>query len=220
MFNRSKVIPKTEEEYANLREKMVENQICRRGVSDQRVLEAMRKVPRHKFVLEYELDFAYSDTPLPIGYSQTISQPYIVALMTESLKLDETSKVLEIGTGSGYQTAILAELVEIVYSIEIVKELAESASRLLDELGYENIVAKHGNGYLGWPEYAPFDAIIVAAAPKNIPQNLTDQLDIGGRMAIPVGVSFQELVLATKTERGLDQENISGVRFVPMTGKI
>lgn len=220
MFNRSRGIPKTEEEFARQREKMVDNQIRRRGVSDRRVLAAMRKVPRHKFVPENELEYAYNDTPLPIGCSQTISQPYIVALMTESLKLDETSRVLEIGTGSGYQTAVLAELFETVYSIEIVEELAKFASHLFDELGYKNIVAKYGNGFLGWPEHAPFDGIIVTAAPKNIPQNLIDQLDIGGRMAIPVGAFFQELVLATKTEKGLDRENITGVRFVPMTGEI
>lgn len=220
MFNRSRGIPKTEDKFARQREKMVDNQIRRRGVSDRRVLAAMRKVPRHKFIPEDELDYAYNDTPLPIGCSQTISQPYIVALMTESLKLDETSKVLEIGTGSGYQTAVLAEIVDTVYSIEIVEELVKSASHLFDELGYRNIVAKYGNGFLGWPEHAPFDGIIVTAAPKSIPQNLINQLDIGGRMAIPVGTFFQELVLATKTEKGLDQENITGVRFVPMTGEI
>jgi len=220
MFNRSKQIPKTEEEYTRLREKMVDDQICRRGIRDRRVLEAMRKVPRHKFVPENELEYAYSDTPLSIGYNQTISQPYIVALMTESLRLSDTSKVLEIGTGSGYQTAIIAEIVKTVYTIEIVEELAKSAPLLLDELGYKNIVAKHGNGYLGWPEHAPFDGIIVTAAPKSIPQNLIDQLDFGGRLVIPVGDFYQELVLVTKTEKGIDQKNIAGVRFVPMIGEI
>lgn len=219
MFNRFKQIPETEEEFTRLRERMVDNQIRSRGVRDRRVLEAVRKVPRHKFVPESELEYAYNDTPLPIGYNQTISQPYIVALMTENLKLSNTSKVLEIGTGSGYQTVILAEIARIVYTIEIVEELAKSASRLFDELRYENIVAKHGNGYLGWPEHAPFDGIIVTAAPKSIPQKLIDQLNLDGRIVIPVGNFYQELVIATKTEKGIDKRNIVGVRFVPMTGE-
>jgi len=219
MLNKSKRVPKTEEEFAKLRERMVKEQIYNRGVRDQNVLEAMRKVPRHKFVPKSELEYAYNDSPLPIGHNQTISQPYIVALMTEKLELDETSKVLEIGTGSGYQTAILAEIAQKVYTIEIIKELAESVLSLFDELGYENIIAKHGNGYLGLPEYAPFYGIIVTAAPKDIPQTLIEQLKIGGRMVIPVGNFYQELVIIKKTEEGLEKENIVGVRFVPMTGK-
>lgn len=219
MFNKSKQASKTEEEYAKLREKMVDEQIVSRGIRDQKVLEAMRKVPRHKFVSESQLEYAYSDSPLPIGYNQTISQPYIVALMTKCLKLSDMSKVLEIGTGSGYQAAILAEIAKIVYSMEIVEELALSASRLFDELGYKNIEVKHGNGYLGWPEYAPFNRIIITAAPKRIPQNLVDQLELDGRMIVPVGDFYQELILVTKTEKEINQKNITGVRFVPMVGE-
>lgn len=219
MFNKSKGSSKTEEEYTKLREKMVKEQIRRRGIRNQRILEAMRKVPRHKFVPETQVRYAYNDNPLPIGYNQTISQPYIVALMTERLELDDTSKVLEIGTGSGYQAAVIAEIAEIVYSMEIVEELASSTSRLLDGLGYENIVVKQGNGYLGWSEHAPFDGIILTAAPKEMPQNLIDQLDFDGRMIAPVGGFYQELVLVTKTEKGIDKKNITGVRFVPMVGE-
>lgn len=219
MFNKSKGSSKTEEEYTKLREKMVKEQIRRRGIRNQRILEVMRKVPRHKFVPETQVRYAYNDNPLPIGYNQTISQPYIVALMTERLELDDTSKVLEIGTGSGYQAAVIAEIAEIVYSMEIVEELASSTSRLLDGLGYENIVVKQGNGYLGWSEHAPFDGIILTAAPKEMPQNLIDQLDFDGRMIAPVGGFYQELVLVTKTEKGIDKKNITGVRFVPMVGE-
>jgi len=219
MFNKSKRISETEEEYTKLRERMVDEQIRSRGIRNRRVLEAMRKVPRHKFVPESELKYAYSDIPLPLCSGQTISQPYIVALMTESLELNDTSKVLEIGTGSGYQTAILAEIARIVYTMEIIEELAKSALRLLEELGYKNIVAKCGNGYLGWAEHAPFDGIIVTAAPKRIPQNLIAQLDLGGRIVIPVGDFYQDLVIGTKTEKGIDQKIITGVRFVPMTGE-
>ena len=218
MSDEYKFNPETEKRYVIQREKMVKEQIIRRGICDKKVLEALRKVPRHKFVPESQLKYAYSDAPLPIGNNQTISQPYIVALMTELLNVDETSKVLEIGTGSGYQTAILAEMSERVYSIEFVKELAEVADRLLEELGYQNVVVKHGNGYQGLPEQAPFDGIICTAAPKRIPQNLIDQLGIDGRLVVPVGDFYQELVLVTKTEEGIDTRDITGVRFVPMVG--
>jgi len=202
-----------------LRKKMVEQQIIARGVKDPKVISAMLKVPRHKFVPPEELPYAYSDQPLPIGEGQTISQPYIVALMTEALHLTGNERVLEIGTGSGYQTAVLAEIAKEVYSIEILESLALKARRRLKELGYENVKIKIGDGYRGWKEYAPFDAIIVTAAPTHIPPPLIDQLKAGGRMIIPVGKYFQELILIVKTEKGVIKEHIIPVRFVPMVGE-
>jgi protein-L-isoaspartate(D-aspartate) O-methyltransferase len=207
------------DEYAFARERMVSRQIVRRGVSDKLVLAAMRKVPRHEFVPENMKPRAYEDNPLPIGEEQTISQPYIVALMTELLKLKGAEKVLEIGTGSGYQAAILAEIVPEVYTIEIIESLATSADERLKRLGYKNITVKFGDGYKGWKEHAPFDGVIVTAAPDHIPQPLVDQLKIGGRMVIPVGDFFQELKLLTKTEDVVKEKNIIPVRFVPMTGE-
>jgi protein-L-isoaspartate(D-aspartate) O-methyltransferase len=282
------------DEYALMRERMVSNQIARRGVSDKLVLSAMRKVPRHLFVPEEllfsiemkfgdELDnkggisqelrqefednghilsqnvsisvtkqgavwfvtdkdsgkryfvektgdklgiypekmrrFAYEDRPLPIGEEQTISQPYIVALMTELLGLKGGEKVLEIGTGSGYQAAVLAEIAKEVYTIEIIESLANTAEERLQKMGYKNITVKWGDGYQGWEEHAPFDGVIVTAAPDHIPQPLVDQLKIGGRMVIPVGDYFQELKLLTKTEEGVKEKNVIPVRFVPMTGE-
>lgn len=201
------------------REKMVSEQIVRRGVSDKLVLSAMRKVPRHEFVPDNMKPLAYEDRPLPIGEDQTISQPYIVALMTELLGLKGGEKVLEIGTGSGYQAAVLAEIPTEVYTIEIIPTLAASAEERLRRLGYKNITVKCGDGYQGWKEHAPFDGIIVTAAPDHIPQPLIDQLKVGGRMVIPVGDVFQELKLITKTEGGTKEENIIPVRFVPMTGE-
>jgi protein-L-isoaspartate(D-aspartate) O-methyltransferase len=203
------------------RARMVETQIQARGVRDPRVLAAMRKVPRHRFVDSSERDRAYEDHPLPIAGSQTISQPYIVALMTELLALPERARVLEIGTGSGYQSAVLGELAAEVYSIEIVPALARSASEKLRQLGYTNVTVREGDGYRGWPEHAPFDGIIVTAAPERIPQPLLEQLAAGGRMVIPVGGFFQELKVFTKQpDGGVTEKDVLPVRFVPMTGEV
>jgi protein-L-isoaspartate(D-aspartate) O-methyltransferase len=195
---------------------MVEGQIKTRGVSDKRVLDAMLKIPRHKFVPDNAVNFAYEDHPLPIGKDQTISQPYIVAFMTELLKLEGGEKVLEIGTGSGYQAAILAELCKEVYTIEIISSLGLGAEKLLKELGYKNIKAKIGDGYLGWAEYAPFDGVIVTCAPDHIPLPLFEQLKENGRMVIPVGEFFQELLLIRKVNGKLVKKSVLPVRFVPM----
>lgn len=203
--------------FADLRQAMVKDQIQARGVTDQRVLKAMLSVERHLFVPKSQQKFAYSDSPLPIGENQTISQPYIVALMTELLDLDGTEKILEIGTGSGYQAAVLGEVADTVFTIEIIPVLAHRAESLLTDLGYDNIVVKCGDGYLGWPEHAPFDAIIVTCAPSDIPQPLLDQLANGGRMVIPVGVYAQELVLVKKHGDSITRQSIIPVRFVPMT---
>jgi protein-L-isoaspartate(D-aspartate) O-methyltransferase len=210
---------KSRENNSNIREKMVLEQIEKRGVHNRLVLEAMRKVPRHLFVPSSYIDLAYTDGPLPIGEGQTISQPYIVALMTELLDLKGGGKVLEIGTGSGYQAAILAEIAKEVYTIEIVPSLAESAKKKLEELGYKNITIRCADGYMGWQEYAPFDGIIVTAAPIHIPQPLIDQLKVNGKMVIPVGDYFQELLVITKTKEGIKKESTIPVRFVPMTGE-
>lgn len=202
--------------FADAREKMVREQIEGRGVVDKRVLAAMRKVRRHLFVPKYLSGMAYSDRPLPIGMDQTISQPYIVALMTELAGLTGNEKVLEIGTGSGYQAAILAELVKEVYTIEILGPLASQAEVLLKRLGYTNIRVRRGDGYLGWPEASPFDAIIVTAAPEEIPPALIEQLAEGGRLVIPVGKYFQELKLVKKVKGKTVVADIIPVRFVPM----
>ncbi|UCD95660.1 MAG: protein-L-isoaspartate(D-aspartate) O-methyltransferase [Candidatus Zixiibacteriota bacterium] len=199
---------------------MVETQIARRDITDKNVLEAMRTVPRHLFVPEEFRDDAYRDGPLPIGHDQTISQPYIVAIMTQLLKIDSVSKVLEIGTGSGYQAAVLAEISDSVYTIEIIPALGRHADSLLDSLGYTSVQVRVGDGYLGWPEAEPFDAIIVTAAAPKLPQPLLDQLKVGGRMVIPVGQFSQELMLITKSEEGVVKESVIPVRFVPMTGEI
>ena len=204
-------------DFKAMREKMVETQIKARGVKDPRVLSAMLKVERHRFVPEKYFDSAYSDQPLPIGEGQTISQPYIVALMTELLELKGKEKVLEIGTGSGYQAAILAELAEEVYTIEIIEPLASTARKRLSELSYQNIKVKSGDGYLGWPEAAPFDAIIVTAAPDHIPKPLIDQLREGGRMVVPVGAYTQELMKIIKRSGKVETTNVIPVLFVPMT---
>jgi len=210
--------PADEALYARLRERMVADQIQARGVTDPRVLAAMRTVPRHRFVPEQLRPQAYEDHPLPIGQGQTISQPYIVGLMSELLQLQGDERVLEVGTGSGYQAAVLAELAKEVYSVEILEPLARRASATLRELGYAGANVRAGDGYLGWPEAAPFDAIIVTAAPDHIPQPLVDQLKIGGRLVIPVGGSAQELLLCVKTAQGLLRKSIIPVRFVPLTG--
>jgi len=206
-------------EVGNLTERrlrMVDTQIRSRGVRDEEVLQAMEQVPRHEFVPESSIDQAYEDHPLFIGHGQTISQPYIVALMTEVLELGPDDRVLEIGTGSGYQAAILSRLAAEVYSIEIIEELGLAAAARLDSLGYDNVKVRIGDGYLGWPEKAPFDAVIVTAAPERIPQALVDQLAEGGRMVLPVGVGIQDLVLVEKREGKITQREITGVRFVPM----
>jgi len=191
-----------------------------RGIHDERVLAAMSKVPREEFVPPDLRAESYSDGPLPIGYDQTISQPYIVALMTEQLRLKPHDRVLEIGTGSGYQAAVLAELVAEVYSIEIVAPLAHTAEATLQRLGYKNVHVKVGDGYKGWPEHAPFDAVIVTCAPEHVPQPLINQLKEGGRMIIPVGQRFaQELYLLEKKNARLQQSAVLPVRFVPMAGE-
>jgi protein-L-isoaspartate(D-aspartate) O-methyltransferase len=199
---------------------MVEEQLCARDIRSDAVLDAMRRVPRHRFVPEAEQRGAYSDCPLPIGFGQTISQPYIVAYMTEALDVGKDHKVLEIGTGSGYQTAVLAELARNVYTIEIVEPLAERSRALLHELGYGNVHVRAGNGYLGWPEEAPFDRIIVTAAPDEIPAALVDQLKVDGLMAVPVGVGAQLLQVMRRVVGGLSVIKTLPVRFVPMTGKL
>lgn len=198
------------------RHRMVVQYILPLGVKDSAVIAAMRHVPRHRFVPTRYSVFAYIDGPLPIGYGQTISQPSLVASMTEELRLKKTDKVLEIGTGSGYQTAILAELVDKVLTIEIHEPLARQAEQTLAMLGYTNVRVRTGDGYLGWPDEAPFDAIIVTAAPSNVPQPLLDQLAIGGRMILPVGGGAQTLELFRRTEEGYERRTLALVRFVPL----
>jgi len=210
--------PGTQDPFAELRLEMVERQIRKRGVRHQGVLRAMRDVPRHLFVPEELRDQAYSDYPLSIGSGQTISQPYIVALMTELLDLDGDDRVLEIGTGSGYQAAILSQLTGKVYSIEILDTLAERARATLDQLGYSNVNVRTGDGYEGWPEEAPFDSIVVTAAPPEIPTKLLEQLKVGGKMVVPVGeyLQVQDLLEITKTENGTKERRVAPVLFVPM----
>ncbi len=215
-----KSMKRDEDYYRKLRMQMVEQQIIARGVKDQYVIKAMQKVPRHKFLPETEAPFAYMDEPRPIGEGQTISQPYIVAFMTEQLHLKPDYRVLEIGTGSGYQAAVLAEIVDSVFTIEIIPELARRAAECLKSLGYDNVVVKQGDGYNGWQEKAPFDAIIVTAAPPKIPPPLLEQLKNGGVMVLPVGEYVQELVVVKKSEQGMAMRNVLPVRFVPMTGKV
>jgi protein-L-isoaspartate(D-aspartate) O-methyltransferase len=208
------------DEFEKARERMVDLQIVRRGIKDPRVIAAMKKVPRHLFVSESLRSQAYEDHPLLIEEKQTISQPYIVALMTEALQLKGHEKVLEIGTGSGYQTAILAELADKVFTIERIPLLAEKARKRLEELGYKNIVYRIGDGSLGWPEEAPFDGILVSAAAPSIPQPLIDQLAMGGRLIIPVGDRLsQELVLVERVPEGIRKSFLGGVRFVDLIGK-
>jgi protein-L-isoaspartate(D-aspartate) O-methyltransferase len=198
---------------------MVEGQIRARGIADGRVLSAMADVPRHLFVPESYRSQAYEDYPLPIGSDQTISQPYIVALMTSLLELDGGERVLEIGTGSGYQAAVLAEIAAHVCTIEILAPLASRADRTLSELGYTNVERRVGDGWSGWPERAPFDGILVTAAPPRVPQALLDQLKVGGRLVIPVGTFFQDLLVYTRTPTGYEKRNVIPVRFVPMVGE-
>lgn len=205
-------------DFGALRQRMIREQLMPRGIRDQRVLEAMAKVPREEFIPADERGHAYADGPLPIGNGQTISQPYIVAFMTEQLRLKPSDRVLEIGTGSGYQAAVLAGLVKTVYSIEIVVPLAQNAEAILAHLGYRNIHIKVGDGYKGWPEEAPFDAIIVTCAPDKVPQPLIDQLKDGGRMVVPVGERFAQQLYLFEKKNGQLRESVSlPVRFVPMT---
>ena len=201
---------------AELREGMVRHQIEARGIRDPEVLRAMREVPRHLFVPEASPARAYGDSPLPIGLGQTISQPYIVAFMAEAADISPSDRVLEIGTGSGYGAAVLGELAEEVYTIEIIPELVGRARGVLTRLGYENVFLRAGNGWLGWPERAPFDAIVVTAAPDEVPPNLVDQLAVGGRIVVPVGDLIQNLRVLEKTPVGLEELASLPVRFVPM----
>ena len=212
-----KVNSSQRDKYAAARNNMVTVQIVDRGVTNQSVLAAMRKVPRHLFVPEEYIKKAYDDNPLPIGYGQTISQPYIVAYMTEAVQPTPRKNALEIGTGSGYQAAILAEIVKSVYTIEIVPELASEAAERLEKLGYKNVKAKFGDGYKGWPEYGPFDIIVVTAAAEQIPQPLIDQLAENGRLVMPVGQpsAIQELVLIEKKRGKIEKRRLIFVRFVP-----
>lgn len=207
-------------DYESARETMVQSQIARRGISSERVLQAFRSVPRHKFVPPDRREYAYQDRPLPIGEGQTISQPYIVAYMTDKLDIAEEDRVLEIGTGSGYQAAILAELADEVHTVERHRSLVEETSRLLAELGYDNVHLYHRDGTLGLPEEAPFQAVIVTAAAPEIPQALLDQLDLGGRLIMPVGGrGGQVLKLAVREEQGIETELLSPVAFVPLIGE-
>jgi protein-L-isoaspartate(D-aspartate) O-methyltransferase len=209
----------TTEQFQTARTRMIDDQLKAREIRDERVLSAMARVPRHLFVPEDMRRHAYDDGPLPIGQGQTISQPYIVAYMTEALQLQPDHSVLEIGTGSGYQAAVLAELAKQVYTIEIVPELAVRARRALAGAGYRNIDVRTGNGYLGWPDRAPFARIIVTAAPPEIPRALVEQLAVGGIMVVPVGTSYQELVIITRSNEGVTEKRTIPVRFVPMVGQ-
>ena len=219
LFGAFPITEKDADRTRELREKMVTEQIAARGVVDKNVLSAMRVVPRHLFVPEWEKRFAYQDRPLPIGYGQTMSQPYIVAYMTEMARVKPDSRVLEIGAGSGYQAAVLAQIVKHVYTVEVVPELAQWAETRLRYAGYDNATVKHADGYYGWAEHDPFDAIIVTAAAPHIPPPLIEQLKDGGRMIIPVGTSYmvQMLVLVTKNGSEVRTQNLLPVRFVPLS---
>ena len=209
-------------DYSRLRERMVQRQIAGRGVRSQKVLSAMRKVPRERFLPKGQGVWAYDDAPLPIGDGQTISQPYIVAYMTEALALDGGEKVLEIGTGSGYAAAVLAEIAADVYTMECIDGLATMARKVLGDLSYQNVHVRQGDGTLGWPEHAPFDGIVVTAGGPDVPDTLKGQLKIGGRLVIPIGKStwYQELVRVTRiTEAEFDTEDLVPVRFVPLIGE-
>jgi len=206
-------------DYRLAREKMMKNQIISRGITDPGVLEAMGKIQRHLFVEEALIGEAYNDHPLPVGYKQTISQPYIVALMTEALEMTGKEKTLEIGTGSGYQTAILAELSKTVYTIERIERLLEKSKMLLESLGYTNIFFKAFDGTLGWDEFAPYDAIIVTAGAPKIPQPLMDQMAEGGKLVIPIGNMYgQDLIKVTRTKNAFKEKNLGGSRFVDLIG--
>jgi protein-L-isoaspartate(D-aspartate) O-methyltransferase len=209
----------TVDPFAGMRQRMVDEQIERRGVRDPRVLAAMRSVPRHLFVPDELRDRAYDDSPLPIGEGQTISQPYIVAFMTEAAQIRPGDRVLEVGTGSGYQAAVLAAVGAEVMSIEILPGLAARAQHALNAAGFDKVAVRTGDGFRGWPEAAPFDAVLVTAAPDEVPPPLLDQLKVGGRLVIPVGTGTQELIRVTRTGKGYERESLLPVRFVPMTGE-
>lgn len=206
------------QDFAQQRRKLID-QLRSQGIHSKAVLDAMLKVPRHKFVPSSQRHLSYENRPLSIGHDQTISQPFIVGYMTEAASIAPGEKVLEIGTGSGYQAAVLAELAKEVYTIEIIPELAEGARTVLRELGYKNVQVKTGNGYEGWTEHAPFDAIVVTAAPDQVPKALVDQLAVRGTMVVPVGTTFQEMVIITKNDTGVIERRTIPVRFVPMVGK-
>ena len=214
-----KQVPAPEDPFESRRLSMVQDQIEARGIAEETVLGALRRVPRHRFVPPELQSQAYADRPLTIGQQQTISQPYIVAVMTDLIRPDAETKDLEIGTGSGYQAAVLAECAGQVFTIEILPELGRRAAELLGTLEYDRIRTRIGDGFDGWPDEAPFDAIVVTAAPASIPQPLLDQLAPGGRLVIPVGQNYQNLVLITRTADGFERRNVTPVRFVPMTGK-
>ena len=209
-----------ESAHAKARDSMVVSQIIARGVRDARTLQALREVPRHRFVPPALVTQAYDDHPLPIGHGQTISQPYIVAFMTEALGLKGGETVLEVGAGSGYQSAVLARIAARVFGIEIVDPLAREAKERMAVLGYRNVEIRAGDGYLGWPEHAPFDAILVAAAAPRVPEPLKRQLKDGGRLILPVGDHVQELRIVTRRGETFEERNVLAVQFVPMTGKI
>ncbi|UCE18057.1 MAG: protein-L-isoaspartate(D-aspartate) O-methyltransferase [Gemmatimonadota bacterium] len=207
-------------DYAIARERMVQNQLVARKITNEKVLEAMRTVPRHEFVPKELWGRAYGDHPLPIGQSQTISQPYMVALMTQQLQLEKTNKVLEIGTGSGYQAAILAELVRRVFSVERVPELSSRARKVLDGLGYGNVIIKTGDGTLGWKEFAPFDRIVVTAGAPDVPSALVEQLVDGGRIVLPIGNTYvQTLLVVKKKGKKIERKEVCGCTFVPLIGE-
>jgi protein-L-isoaspartate(D-aspartate) O-methyltransferase len=208
----------TEQDYARQRQHMVDRQIRARGITNPRVINALLTVPRHRFVPHSEVRLAYQDEPLPTSHHQTISQPYIVAFMSEVAAIPANGKVLEIGTGSGYQAAILGMLAKTVYSVEIIPSLAQKAQQTLQALGYTNIHVKQSNGYMGWPDHAPYDAIVVSAAPPHVPPALVEQLALGGKLVVPVGQSSQTIVVITKHATGLATEYTIPVRFVPMVG--
>ncbi len=217
-FEQSAAQQVSDDQYAKQRRQLVE-ELRSEGITSQAVLNALLKVPRHKFVPSSYRHLAYRNRPLPIGQDQTISQPFIVGYMTEAAEIAPGERVLEIGTGSGYQAAVLAELAKEVYTIEIIPELAESARTLLREMGYKNVQVKTGNGYEGWAEHAPFDAIVVTAAPDEVPKALVEQLAVRGKMVVPVGSGFQQMVIITKTDSGVVERRTIPVAFVPMTGK-
>ena len=212
----------TQEDFAQQREQMVETQLESRDIQSERVLEAMKKVPRHLFMPASVRQYAYVDRPVPIGKGQTISQPYIVGLMTQTVDPKPGDRALEVGTGSGYQAAVLGELVQEVYTIEIIPDLAERAEKVLAESGYDNVEVRQGDGYQGWPAKAPFDIILITAAPEEIPQPLIDQLAEGGRLVVPVGPQgeIQTLTLVTREKGEVKKSYITDVRFVPMTGEV
>jgi protein-L-isoaspartate(D-aspartate) O-methyltransferase len=212
----------TQEDLVQQREKMVETQLENRDIQSERVLEAMKKVPRHLFMPASVRQYAYIDSPVPIGKGQTISQPYIVGLMTQTVDPKPGDRALEVGTGSGYQAAVLGELVQEVFSIEIIPDLAERAEKVLAESGYDNVEVRQGDGYQGWPAKAPFDIILITAAPEEIPQPLIDQLAEGGRLVVPVGPQgeIQTLTLVTREKGEVKKSYITDVRFVPMTGEV